>query len=126
LISINQRSPMKWIGQAQMKRKVLMVVSMGPGGSYIWQAEPGSELIDTLNRKALVSLRCHNPTSIPVKIQVIRTETGAIEFENNMLLYPEWRPIGPPVEKPQLPEPEFSLSEIHQACEYLQSTKSPG
>jgi len=102
-----------------------MVVSMGPNGSYFWQAAgQENELIDPVNRKALVSLKCHNPTSLPLRMEVVRTETGAIEFENNLLAYPEWRPLGPSVEKPQLPEPEFSLSEINEACEYLQSTKS--
>jgi hypothetical protein len=118
---------MMWIGQVQMKAQVLMVISLGSGGTYFWKAAGQEyELIDPVNRKALVSLKCHNPTNIPVRIQVIRTETGAIEFEDNLLLFPEWRPLGPPVERPQLPEPEFELDEIHQACEYLQSTKPPG
>jgi hypothetical protein len=104
-----------------------MVIPIGPGGSYFWKAAGQEyELIDPVNRKALVSLKCHNPTNYPLRMQVVRTETGAIEFEDNLLAYPEWRQLGPKVERAQLPEPEFSLSEIHQACEYLQSTKPPG
>src|SRR6266702_4494519 len=90
----------------------ILRMSVGPGGSFIWCANPGNEIFDAKNNKYLYRLEYLNTTSVPQYTEVFKNDDCSLDFS-----HADMRPsfsIAPyiPEISPVLPDPDFTLDEI--------------